>query len=155
MLCKRHTLEMHFLMDLDLSLFFSVYKYKHKYVPLRKTLVSIRNHSCPFSRTMIQAGWLVFLSGSWKMSTSRRQIMLFIVRWDVSSYRYSHLSSQLQRRLDSQLRLDPWGMQWNTHHKFNVYANHLPFIVKGDGLLLHLTADCRNSQEGEVRFNLP
>lgn len=41
--------------------FFSVYTYKHKYVPLRKTLVSIRNHSCPFSQ-------LWFRLGNWSFS---------------------------------------------------------------------------------------
>lgn len=34
----------------SVSLFFSAYAYKHKYVPLRKTLVSISNHSCPFTQ---------------------------------------------------------------------------------------------------------
>lgn len=41
--------------------FFSVYTCKHKYVPLRKTLVSIRNHSCSFSQ-------LWFRLGDWSFS---------------------------------------------------------------------------------------
>lgn len=41
--------------------FFSAYAYKHKYVPLRKTLVSISNHSCPFTQ-------LWFRLGDWSFS---------------------------------------------------------------------------------------